>query len=409
MNTPTSHSSTLTSYESVVRPLPRIYRRIIFILGCVLFVVAVPLFILYAMGYRFDPFATENGITATGGLYIGIVENEGNIYLRDQAVRGSRIFLNGVYLQNIEPGVQQVHVQLPGLQTWVKDLPVFPHMVTETRAFLLPEQPQIRVVTPTLNAQSVAVLPVDFTATTSLAAAIANNQYIEYSEPSDENIYQANPEYESLENLFATLVQATSTGDRTEDAAGKSFSFGVLPSSATTTIATSTSIATTTKEQDGIQISLREGELFGQYVGAARLVPEYFCVPNYALASTTELYGAQVAFGIEYARKLHIFPQPPQQEAMVTTNLEGKVCRHEIRLDTKRQTVYSFYFLPTTKDFVVMHLEDGVYVVELDDRSWQNVQTLFSGAVDGLLVDNNRIFIMVDGVFLELYTTLHSI
>lgn len=404
----TNNQEHSTEYTSVVEPLPRIYRRLLFIAGCLIFVLAVPLFILYSIGYRFDPFASQNGITITGGLYIGTLANSGEIYLNDEPTRGSRIFLSGVYLQNVAPGVQQVHVQAPGLQTWVKDLPVFPHIVTEAQAFLLPVQPQVRVIASTTYNQAM-VLPANSFASTSRQLASSSNEFIAYDPLILPSQYQINTEFAFLTERFEELVYGTTTVAAPVDSIRPGFSFGTTTYTGTSTAATSTVIATTTKERSSKKLYLRDGELFVQYLGSARSIPEYFCVPNYALASTTELYGAQVDYGIEYATKLNIYPQPPNTRATrLSTTLENQVCRHEIRIDTKYQTVNSFYFAPDSSDFVIMHLDDGVFVVEIDDRAWQNVQPLYQGSVAALLVDNNSIYIEEAGVFMELYTSLHS-
>lgn len=408
MNSPdTTHSEENSNeYIAVVQPLPRIYRRLLFIAGCLVFAIAVPLFILYAIGYRFDPFTSQNGITITGGLYIGTLANDGEIYLNDEPTRGSRIFLSGVYLQNVAPGVQEVHVQAPGLQTWVKDLAVFPHIVTEAQAFLLPVQPQVRVVASSTYNQAM-VLPPNSIAATSTKLASSSNEFIAYNPTIAASQYDSNSEFAFLTERFEELVYGTTTGQTVPRQS--SFSFSTSTGLATSTQATSTVIATSTKEQSNTRLYLRDGELFVQYLGNARSIPEYFCVPNHALASTTELYGAHVEYGIEYATKLNMYPQPPNSNATrLSTTFDNQVCRHEIRLDTKYQTVHSFYFAPDSTDFVLMHLDDGVYMVEVDDRAWQNVQPLYLGPVAALLVDNNSIYIEEAGLFMELYTSLHS-
>ncbi len=46
-----------------------------------------------------------------------------------------------------------------------------------------------------------------------------------------------------------------------------------------------------------------------------------------------------------------------------------------------------------------MVLEDGIYVVEIDDRSWQNVQPLMLGNNLSMYIENGNIFVY-DGVLI---------
>ncbi len=75
------------------------------------------------------------------------------------------------------------------------------------------------------------------------------------------------------------------------------------------------------------------------------------------------------------------------------------VCDPKIRIDRKWQILGAFDFLPGTTDFVIIGLEDGIYVAEVDDRSWQNVQPVMMGVGLDFRVENGAVYVF-DGTFI---------
>ena len=85
-----------------------------------------------------------------------------------------------------------------------------------------------------------------------------------------------------------------------------------------------------------------------------------------------------------------------------------RVCRTEIHIDDLGQKVAWFDYFPNSTDHVLMHLQDGLYVVEVDDRSWQNTQPLYPGTDIEVLQDGGRIFVHDGGYYLEVFTDISS-
>lgn len=388
---------------NIVEPLPHQKRKRLFLSLLTIFLCAVPIFVFYATGYRYNIFDNQNGVTATGGMYIGVSQNEGDIFVNDEPARGSRIFRRATYIQSVTPGVHRVHVQGEGLQTWVKDLPVFPHMVTEAEAFLLPERPIVRLISASSTATSSVLLPDSVVDNIDTIAdnVLINSPYQLVSDLSPTEQTVDNPEFAVLTNLFFP-TQNDGSATTTEESVGliPDPPFRFVSDLSSTTSTTSVSL---TRVQGDIKLYLKDNALFAEYIGSARSVPHYFCVPTAAAASTTELYGAHVAYGIDTARVIQTSIQPTISETMPG---DTRICRSEIRLDTKFQEIIDFNFFPGSTDLVIVQRADGVYVVEIDDRAWQNVQTLFPLPVDALLVDNNRIFVAVADIFIEIDTDL---
>lgn len=386
----------------VVQPLSRNHRRTFFGLLLFVFLVAVPLFVFYATGYRYDFLAPDAMLTATGGIYLTVGADDGEVFIDEEPVTSMRIFRSAMYIQSLVPGMHRVHVQAPGLHTWVKELPVYPHIVTEVESFLLPVQPQVRPIAPFLSPTGIAVYPgsdVDATSTWPYARASSTASVLAATTTSTSSLV-ANPEFDVVQALFDSMASSSvSLLGRITDTVTNAFLFADPNApAATTTATTSTTTATTTIERSNMRLHEREEDVFVTFTGPGRDIPYYFCVPHTTLASTSELYGAQVMEGIATVLA--------SQEEVSETLIPGRTCRSEIRIDRQGQTVYSFNFFPDTTDLVIMHRADGVFVTEVDDRSWQNTQKVYGDTADAVIVDNGRIYIKDDIYYFELLTEI---
>lgn len=378
----------------VKEPLPRDHRRFIFSFLLLLFVCAVPIFAFYATGYRYDIFATNPVITATGGLYVSVPYDESKIFLNDDEVTGSRIFREAIYIQGVGPGVHRLHVQTPGYQTWVKELPVYPHLVTEAAAFQFPERPQLRPVAAYTTSTGTPVYL--NTATTTVFVPFASTTLPMVATTSKAtSTLTANAEYLYVRSLFGTTTATTTTGviTRVVDEARQ-----ILTPQATSTPQPTTT-ATTTIVMSNTMLFERGDDVVVRYTGPERSIPYYFCIPSEIPASSSERFSAQViAARLAYAAEQGLTEIP-------TTTTERQ-CRREIVIDRGGQEVISFEFFPGTTDLVLVHRTDGVFVTEVDDRAWQNTQQLYPASADALVVDGNRLFVKDDEWLFEILTEL---
>jgi hypothetical protein len=55
-----------------------------------------------------------------------------------------------------------------------------------------------------------------------------------------------------------------------------------------------------------------------------------------------------------------------------------------------------------------MHLSDGLYAVEVDDRAWQNTQLLYPGTDIHVVQDGGRIYVQDGEYYLEVFTEIAS-
>jgi hypothetical protein len=141
-----------------------------------------------------------------------------------------------------------------------------------------------------------------------------------------------------------------------------------------------------------------EGEVYATWLGRTNEVPYYFCVNYQAASSTVSQYGEHVYEGVA-----NVLATMPITE---TQDISGRICREQIRIDRKGMEVKYFDFFPDSTDLVLMLLKDGLYVTEIDDRAWQNVQLLYPGEDIDVRVSGGRIYIKDDGYLLEVLTEL---
>ena len=87
---------------------------------------------------------------------------------------------------------------------------------------------------------------------------------------------------------------------------------------------------------------------------------------------------------------------------------DERLCRSQIKLDRKWQNVYYYDFFPLSTDLVIMQLDDGLYVTEIDDRAWQNTQLVYPGDDFEVVVENNSIFISEGEYYFELITQIET-
>lgn len=382
--------SAATSYKS---PLGQGHRTVFFYLLLGLFIIIVPLLVFYAHGYRYNVWGDTPTLTITGGLYISTQVDDSLIFINDEPVQNTRFFRQATYVQGLAPGLHNIHIQGDGLQTWTKRLPVYQQIVTEVSAFTTPERPQVRPITP-YRAVDGEVAFLGYAATSSLPFNFASSTIsITYSASAATSTWEVNPEYTFLESQFADLVRPVY-----EQSAQPRFRFATtseVANNATTT-------ATSTVRQSNIRLERRDEDVYAVYEGTLRNIPYYFCVPTLSAASTTEHYGVHVSEVIH------------DQSGATTTAIQergtwlGQMCRTDIRIDRMHQTVTWFDFVPGSNDLVLLQLHDGVYITEIDDRSWQNHQLLYPGEELTVLVEGGQIFVRDGAYFAEVFLTLDT-
>ncbi|MBX9906881.1 hypothetical protein K2X96_03220 [Patescibacteria group bacterium] len=379
--------------EPTIRPLGLSKRRYVLIFMICIFVVAIPFLYLYATGYKFN-FDDRTSLISTGGLFIAADEVGVEIYIDDELVRETRRFTKAFYAQNIDPATHKVHVQKEGFHTWVKELPVYPHLVTEVQAFNLPLVPVARVIT---RFETATGTPVIFE-TKLLVASTTESVYATTTKVTKN--FVVNTEF--LETLaFFEDTAPTTTQNKISES---------LISSGLLRTPTATTSATTTKEYSDVRLFKDEGDVFAEWIGSREDMPYYYCAEPFEALKKDDV--ASDVDNVEDATASAISAlldeemgadellNPPVQKVS-----EETVCAPRISLDRKWQEVSNFDFFPGSTDIVVIGRESGVYAVEIDNRSWQNVQPILEGQGLSFRIQNGRIVIYDGTQFYEIILT----
>lgn len=365
-----------------VKPLSYRHRNFVFVALTLIFLLSLPAFIFYGMGYRYSFFAETPTITATGGLYIVAETDNSKIFIDNIESDNARIFRKASYIQGIEPGLHRVHVQVDGSHTWVKELMVEPHIVTEVESFNLPLIPQVRPITEYLTKTG------QLTYRSSSTPAFINSSSTEsflVSTSTATSSLSINPEFILLNNLFLEKASTTAKRLAVEEKLSKDkFKFATI----TKEVELEEELATTTVTRDKITLYEREGDIYARAIGIDRQVPGYFCSNQIATSTENNI-----------DMKLQNFGNLDQLATSADNKNQFRVCRTDIKIDRKWQSVHDFNFFPDNANLVLMHLDNGIYVVEIDDRSWQNMQLLYPGNNLEMLIYRNSVFVK-DGNFI---------
>ena len=207
-----------------MKPLSTTKRRVYLGLSGLLFLVLIPILILYATGYRF----TSMSLIKTGGIFISIPYSDTKVYINNSLIKQSGVFQKNAFVQNLKPGTYTIAVEKEGHGSWVKELKVFPQTVTEGYPFLFPQKPTIQEI-------------LAFHETATGAATNTKQSKVARKE---------NPQYAVVTALFKPIsVTATST-------------------------ATSTGMM---KTQRKLSVLNKKGILFITWNGNLDSIPHYFC------------------------------------------------------------------------------------------------------------------------------------
>lgn len=364
-----------------VKPLSYRHRYWFFYLLLGIFVSSLPFLYLYATGYRFE--WGGGSFVSTGGLYIAAERTGAEIYIDDELVRETRVFRRAFYAQGLNAGTHLVRVQKTNHHTWVKELPVYAHLVTEAQAFNLPMVPKLRVITPWQTPAGVAVV---MSTSTVLKSASSTNQVLLEPRANLDDL-MPNNEFDDL-----TLIFKQSEVSTTDRVPGRALS-AVVKSVATSTV------ATTTKETRNVRLfETDDGRIFATYIGSRDSMPYYYCAEEfsrYEVATTTHsVIDNSAAAGRSMDDEADI-------ELQVQTLKEEAVCDPTIEMDRGGEVIDYFDFFPNSSDLIILGSQNGAYVAEIDDRAWQNRQPLVLGQNMSIRVVNGAVYAYDGKIFYQ--------
>lgn len=366
-------------------------RQRLFLLLVFVFLVSLPMMIFYTTGYRLNFDNEDSTIVTTGGVYITTDNLEVDVYLDTEKVKEPRLFRSAYYIQNIDVGTHRVVVQRPDLQTWVKDLPVDPYIVIEAVAFNMPVVPQVRPITEYSSVDSLPVFT-ETASTTVLFPKASSTQEVEATTTKDISSYVLNEEYIFVKSLFSsTSVLSKSVFDKFLD---RDYRFGFSTTSLSTTSSTTVEDFV---ERGNTRLVPKDKSIYAVWQDGLDSIPYYFCVTDDVASSTAKRYGQHVADALLESYQSTSSPLMKDGD---------RICRSEIKLNHLGKDIYFYDFFPNSSDLILLQLEDGLYVTEIDDRAWQNTQLLYPGDNFKVVLENNLIYIFEDNKYFEIITEI---
>jgi hypothetical protein len=329
----------------------------------IIFVILAPIILADSFGYGWGKIEDAFTFVKKGGIYVGSEFSGVEIYIDGEYFKDSGLLIRNTLIQDLTPNQDHdVVAQKEGRHDWRKTLPVYESLVTEARVLMLPLEIETQEIYPFFDAldqgTTTATSTERLVKVDDLPEEILINGYI-----------PTNPQYRDLINLFnedKNDVYSTSTD--------------LIDEKLQTTIddIVSATTSTSTPEKD---------------------IPEYF-----------------VKLGIEDPEELQNLIELNDQVAWIENGdivinwidenekpiyyycLELEDCRNQIVLDWGSDII-KFDFLPGRFDVFVVLVEDGIYAVEIDDRSQRNIQPIYLGENLDFKIDRNNIVIKEGLVF----------
>lgn len=123
-----------------MQPLSANKRRFYFLGFLGLFLVCLPVALMFASGYRFD---SEFGFVSTGGIFVSVPYADATISMNGEEVGTSGILKRGFYLDSLVPGSYVMSVTHEGSLPWYRTLVVEQEVVSDAQAFLIPDEIEV--------------------------------------------------------------------------------------------------------------------------------------------------------------------------------------------------------------------------------------------------------------------------
>jgi hypothetical protein len=315
-----------------MKPLSKKQRSFSLITLLAVFILGVPILLFYSAGFRLD--LEDFTLVKTGGVFIHSDIPEANVFLNDEFEESGGTFLKNILVQNLKSNeVYKLRVEKEGYLPWYKELLVSPNLVIEARILMMPIE-----------------IPFE---------KVEQFEWVANTDPK----VKATSTKVVTEEYKDTLEIFTSTSTINKNAIV--FEKEIIKSTSTNPKATST-----------IKI----------------VVPDYIQdlkIPNIENKKQLKEYNKMIAW-VENGDIHVVWSGDYESTPFFMCDTRG--CRDEIivSLDTD---IRDFDFFPNRNDAFVVATQNHIFAVEADDRSRQNVQTIFKGKKPEFKLDGSTIFV----------------
>ncbi len=324
-----------------MKPLTKKQRSTSLLLLGILFICSAPVIVLYSLGYTLDESFT---IQKTGGIFIHSDVANSSVFIDKDFYKTNGIFIRNTLIQDLVPNKKYlIEFQKEGYQSWVKEIYVYPSIVSEGSVLMLPNEFETREIFKYLDSEG--------TATSTL--------------PIKNQTKPNNPEFVTISTLFAssskTIVEKPAP---------------VLASS---------TASSTAKQKSDIEIFFDGLE-----------------IKNYDTLKNLMIQGEEVSWLDAGNIKLYWMDDVASIPYYYCNGEENKTCTNKITLDWKDE-IKKFDYLPGRDDVWIVLTSGGIYAVEVDGRTTRNIQTIYKGSnLDFRLTQADRLIIKEGSRFFEI-------
>jgi len=315
-----------------MKPLSKKSRSTSLIVLLIIFVVAVPFLLAYSSGYRLD--FSDFTFEKTGGVFIHSDLSETKVFINGEYMEAGGLFLKNVLVQNLKSNeTYSIRVEKEGYLPWYKNLLVSPNLVTEARILMMPIEIPFEQIE-------------QFEWVTNLNPNIKAT-----------STKKVTSEYEDTLDIF------TATSSLSSNAIV--FEKEIIKSTSTTAKATSTTKIIIPEYLE--KLSIKDIENKKQLKENSKMI------------AWLENGNVHVVWSGDY-------------ESTPFFMCDTESCKEKIIISLDTDISY-FDFYPNRNDAFVVATQSHIFAVEADDRSEQNLQTIFKGKKPEFRLDDRTIFV----------------
>jgi hypothetical protein len=248
------------------------------------------------------------------------------------------------------------------------------------------------LITSYLNSREASVVFLK-ASTTPVLLGIASTTPFVISTTTATSTYILNQEYSLLEKLFLEKASTTALLKKQNDSSvSDKFTFATTSNKENQDVSLKT--ATTTLISGDIMLYEEAGDVYARALSNdTKNIPHYFCADQFWINETVVTDEEQPI----------IIEKIPSEKPSDETN-----CRKDIKIDRQGQEVLGFEFYPLNQNLVILHLTSGIYVIEIDDRAWQNAQLLYPGNDLEMVLYRGGIFIKEGQLIFEILPKINN-
>lgn len=323
-------------------PLTKKQRSFSLILLGIIFILVAPVIVLYSLGYTLDEKFT---FQKTGGIFIHSNMSNASVYVDGDFFKTGGLFIRNVLIQDLVPNKEyKIEIHKEGYHSWIKNIYVYPSIVSEGASLMLPKEFVVREIFKYLDKEGNAT-----------STPLIKTQ-----------IKPTNSEFISVSELFASSTKEI-----------------VLEKQ----ISTTTTQASTSPLKQKSKI-----ELFFESIE----------VSNYEKLKNLIINGEESSWIEKGNIELYWMDDVSSIPFYYCNGQETRVCKTQITLDLEDE-IKRFEYLPGRTDVWMILTSKGIYGVEVDGGTTRNIQPIYLGQnLDFRLTQTDRLIIKKGSSFFEI-------